>query len=612
MLKNALQAFFYWFRRHLAVKVLTLFLAGVIVPAAVIAIHLMNESSRAILSGAQREQTERARAIAEQMAQDIRSSQSLLATIVEIPRFTAVPRRELQRTLQDLLRKHKGLEEAAFLNASGQELVKVTRTNAFPRLQSRRNRPEYLDPIRTGKSWISQPFFSRSGNPQIILAECRKDRKGVLIAKFSLSVWQPLIERAQIRPNSVAQVVDLRGRLLAHPQMERVRAHTNLAELNVFRTWKRNPSVPTTFREYRDERGALVVAITYPVPGIPVAVILQEPRSEVFSTVSQMRRRVFQWTIFWLILFGAGGGWMVWRIVKPLKDLRESADDLTRGKREIQLNIQTGDELQSLGESFQTMADSIRQLENLRRDLIHMVVHDLKSPLTGLMGGLEYTLSGEVGELSENQQRFLKMAHRSGGELLNMIQNLLDIARMQEGKLPMKLESFSAAAWAEKTLAHFYANAEADGKTLQVSIEPLDLRIDADETLLGRVLSNLVNNALRHSPVKTGRVMVHFSCDGMEWLLTVSDNGDGIPEQEQQRIFDKFDQGTPRTPRTKGGSGLGLSFCKLAVEAHGGTISVESQPGQGALFSVRLPRVEEDILSVSETPASPELHAETF
>ncbi len=225
----------------------------------------------------------------------------------------------------------------------------------------------------------------------------------------------------------------------------------------------------------------------------------------------------------------------------------------------------------------------LRRLEKLRQDLTAMVVHDMKGPLAEMMGNLD--LMG-YDTLTEMQQEALDLASLGADDLLRMIMNLLDIGRLEEGRLKIKPEAFTFGELAQQALAKF--STMLGFKELAASVsDGGEQELWGDRDLLGRVLQNLLTNAITHTPEKGRlRLAARSVQGGAEFSL--ADNGCGIPSRAHHLIFRKFTQASEGdAPRTS--TGLGLTFCQLAVEAHGGRIWFESSEGQGTTFFVFLP-----------------------
>jgi PAS domain S-box-containing protein len=230
----------------------------------------------------------------------------------------------------------------------------------------------------------------------------------------------------------------------------------------------------------------------------------------------------------------------------------------------------------------------LKRLDQLRQDLTNMVVHDMKGPLAGLMGNLDLMT---YGALDENQREALNMASLAGEDLLRMIMNLLDIGRLEENRLNLNYESVGFYALAERLRERFNSMATLSG--LAVKIDCADeIRFDADQDLIYRVMQNLFTNALNHT--EEGGIEIGAKLEAGEdgrpgVLLFVADSGYGIPKHMHARIFEKFTQASPdQGPRSS--TGLGLTFCKLAVNAHQGRIWFDSQEGEGSTFYVWLPK----------------------
>jgi two-component system sensor histidine kinase/response regulator len=242
-----------------------------------------------------------------------------------------------------------------------------------------------------------------------------------------------------------------------------------------------------------------------------------------------------------------------------------------------------GDEL---AESYR----KLRELERLKDDLTRMVVHDLKSPLASILGTLELAVDGDLGPLTPDQHRLLGDAHRRGTDVLLMIDNLLDLTRLEESRVRLQLRDIDVARLLSEVAEDWSVRAEQQGARVQAQ-GPRQVRVRADEALLRRVLANLVGNALRHAGkgVRVNLSAVPDAGSGSGVQFTVADDGVGIPDALHEVIFRKHASARSVDGSETGSSGLGLTFCKLAVEAHGGSIWVQSREGEGSRFHFVLP-----------------------
>jgi signal transduction histidine kinase len=226
-----------------------------------------------------------------------------------------------------------------------------------------------------------------------------------------------------------------------------------------------------------------------------------------------------------------------------------------------------------------------KESERLRQDLTNMIVHDLRSPLSSVMASIELMTKGVAGALPAQQQNVLRIAYNSSVQMLEMINALLDISRLESGRLPLELERCSARPLVERAVERLASLAQERNMLIQCDIPDGLADVQADDDLIVRVLQNLLGNALKFSG--RGSTVLIRASDPVDGLVSIAvvDCGVGIAPEDQEMIFAKFGQVGER----RGGSGLGLTFCKLVVEAHGGRIWVESQLGAGSTFFFTLP-----------------------
>jgi len=230
-----------------------------------------------------------------------------------------------------------------------------------------------------------------------------------------------------------------------------------------------------------------------------------------------------------------------------------------------------------------------KELEKVRDDLMKMIVHDLKSPLTSIIGAMEMLIDGDFGTLTQDQRGALGDAATRAEDLLALIEDLLEVARLEESRLSLHLAPTAPGALLAEVRHEWEIRVQQEGATVNVDVADDAPVIEADQALLRRVFGNLLQNALTHSS-RAVTVQLSARRDNDGTLFTVSDNGVGIPAEYHDIIFRKFEQvKTRHIPRVRS-SGLGLAFCKLVVEAHGGRIWVKSGPErQGSAFHFWLP-----------------------
>ncbi|HAL92317.1 MAG TPA: hybrid sensor histidine kinase/response regulator [Verrucomicrobia bacterium] len=243
-------------------------------------------------------------------------------------------------------------------------------------------------------------------------------------------------------------------------------------------------------------------------------------------------------------------------------------------------------ELESRNRQLQENYDQLRKLERLRDDLTHMIVHDMRSPLTGIAGYLELLELHVAKKLDSEELKFLQAARSSGSVLVDMVNSLLDISRMEQGKMPLAVTESDLDVLIQNALLSI--GSPANAAALVHLKPPQPVRAACDANLVTRVIANLAGNALKFTP-KEGRITVAAEQTGAGAKIRVADTGSGIPREFHAKIFEKFWQVEARQDGKKYSTGLGLTFCKLAIEAHGGEIGVESEVGKGSTFWFTLP-----------------------
>lgn len=235
----------------------------------------------------------------------------------------------------------------------------------------------------------------------------------------------------------------------------------------------------------------------------------------------------------------------------------------------------------------------LRELEKVRDDLMKMIVHDLKTPLTSVLASLEMALDGDFGVMSEGLRRALGDAEAKAEDLLALIEDLLEVARIEETSLELDLQPLSPGALIAELVEEWRVRFQQEEAEVSTDVSADCPVFQADKGLIKRVFSNLIQNAITHAG---SGVRIELSArpnvgagDPEGVKFTVSDDGPGIPPEYHEVIFRKFERvKNPQLPRARN-SGLGLAFCKLVVEAHGGRIWVQSNEGRGSHFHITLP-----------------------
>jgi signal transduction histidine kinase len=240
---------------------------------------------------------------------------------------------------------------------------------------------------------------------------------------------------------------------------------------------------------------------------------------------------------------------------------------------------------------FREIEDKGRQLEVANRhksEFLANMSHELRTPLNAVIGFSEVLLERMFGDINDKQAEYLRDIYSSGKHLLSLINDILDLSKVEAGRMELELTTFSLPMAIDNALTLVRTRAENHGVALEVDVDPRLGDFRGDERKFKQILLNLLSNAVKFTS-EGGRVGVHATLANGTVEIAVSDTGIGIAEEDQARIFEEFQQAGPDHAGKREGTGLGLTLTRKFVELHGGTIWVKSQVGQGATFTFALP-----------------------
>jgi signal transduction histidine kinase len=353
----------------------------------------------------------------------------------------------------------------------------------------------------------------------------------------------------------------------------------------------------------RDTTGTKQIVVQAPVAGSPWSVVLAEPEAAVTERPREFLLRMVLFGAA-LLLLGTFIAWLLSRhVTRPLRDLTEAAEALSSGDHSRRVEARGGAELVRLADTFNVMAGRIgeahaelgkrnaelQRANQAKSSFLTMMSHELRTPLNAIAGYTELMQLGLRGPVTPQQEEDLVRIRRNKDHLLSIITDILSFARADAGSLMLNIEDVSvrdALRDASEVMAHQF---KEKGLSFHVEEVPDTVKARADREKLQQVLLNLLTNALRFTDAG-GSVVVSSATTEEKILIRVRDTGIGIPAERLGTIFDPFVQVDASLTRQVGGAGLGLSIARDLTRAMGGTVTVESQPRQGSVFTVALPR----------------------
>ena len=278
-------------------------------------------------------------------------------------------------------------------------------------------------------------------------------------------------------------------------------------------------------------------------------------------------------------------------MTSPLREMADAARAMARGDyRPLPVRATSRDEVGELARAFNSMAAELAEVDRMRRDLVANVSHELRTPISALQAVLENLVDG----VSEPDPETLRAMLRQTERLARLVGQLLDLSRLESGTLPLHVSSFEVAPFLAQTAAEAVAARRATGGDgdgdVRVAVDPPGLLLTADPERVHQVVTNLVDNALRHSPPGVPVDVTAVARNGRV-VIEVRDTGPGIPPAERARVFERFFRLDAARSADGGGSGLGLAIARWIVDLHGGAIRAEPNAPTGCRMVVELPKV---------------------
>ncbi len=282
------------------------------------------------------------------------------------------------------------------------------------------------------------------------------------------------------------------------------------------------------------------------------------------------------------------------RITKPIQQIAATADAIKGGDVLQRVQVTSDDEIGRLATGINDMAEKLgndiekfRKLERVRSEFLANVSHELRTPIFSIQGFLETLLDGAVDDPHVNRE-FLEKAHHHANRLNTLLSDLIEISRIESGEMKMSFRYFSLSEFLQQVVQEMQPQAAKKSLSLElVTAVPHDEKVYGDRERLKQVMINLIDNAVKYTE-PGGLISVRTSREGTRVAIHVQDTGCGIAQEHQGRIFERFYRVDRDRSREVGGTGLGLAIVKHIVEAHGGTIRVESEAGKGSTFTYTL------------------------
>jgi signal transduction histidine kinase len=432
---------------------------------------------------------------------------------------------------------------------------------------------------------------------------------------LDLSAIQDLVRRTRLGTSGYVYAVDAQGAPIAYPNASAF-THRSLRLPQVTKALASSSTGSTVGRNFRGQKVLSTWATVAPVGW---KVFVEQPESAVFAPV---RGKIWRTALLLAAFLAAGitlSVLLARRLVRPIKQMRTAAARIGAGAYDERIDLRRRDELGGLADELNGMAASLqasvqsleqrveertlelqqalaelsqkgRQLEvasEHKSEFLANMSHELRTPLNAIIGFSQVLRKRMFGEINAKQEEYLDDILSSGNHLLSLINDVLDLSKVEAGQVELEVATFSLREALERGVVMVREPAVKKGVRLSLTLAPAVDLVDGDERRLRQVVYNLLSNAVKFTP-GGGCIDVASSRVNGEVRVTVADTGPGIAPEDHERIFEEFQQTYVGVDQREG-TGLGLALSKRLVELHGGRIWVESEPGQGSRFVFTLP-----------------------
>ena len=322
------------------------------------------------------------------------------------------------------------------------------------------------------------------------------------------------------------------------------------------------------------------------------AILMNVPVTEITETTNEAYQIIAVFILI-AILFGFVLVYLLSKkISTPLVEINEAARVIANGDFEKRIHIDSDDEIGELADSFNEMANSLFLQEKRRREFISNISHDLRSPLTSMRGFLQAIIDGTIPY--EKQEHYLNIVLEESERLATMANNILEINKLEEPESKLNISKFDVNSLVKKTAYSFEERVNQKDIKMLLTFDRDNVFVDADYDKILRVIYNLVDNAVKFTH-RYGNINISTAVEEDKVFVKIRDNGKGISEEQQKRVFERLYKADPSRGRDKKGSGLGLSIVKEFIKAHGENITLKSELNKGTefTFSLKLSEIQD-------------------
>jgi len=561
--------------------------------------------------------------IAEEVAAETASAKPTLTLLAESTGLRLMEATEVKGEIDRVQRSFPEITSIYVADVEGEQIArtgtgKLENVSRIWSFQVARGGDElvsdiYLKPVTSEPmQTITLPIIDNGAVVGILSAD-------ICFTRIMVSVMDIYIGRT----GNVVVVAD-NGRVVAHTRMKQV-PELDLSRLPVVEAVLAGEE--GTMKGYTDELGRQVLGSYMPIRELGWGVLIQRPLADIDAEVGQLRTTII-WVTIAAVLLAVLAGWLMSRqIAKPIGQLASASKRVAQGDLSTPVDVKSSNEIGVLANSFNQMIVSLkksrgelqqwgeeleRKVEERTADLeqrgqeladtnvrleeasqhksqfLANMSHELRTPLNSIIGYTKLILDGLEGDINEEQKQDLHTVYNNSKHLLELINGLLDLSRIEAGKTVLSYEAFTISDLLSEVIPGMEQLAREKGLALTYSVTPDIDNLYADKAKTKQVLINILGNAVKFT--NEGSVKLDVAETDNDFVFSVTDTGIGIKEEDLGAIFESFKQVGPAQIAGYEGTGLGLAISKQFIEMQGGRVWAESEPGKGSTFSFTLPK----------------------
>lgn len=499
---------------------------------------------------------------------------------------------------------NKAIMEVSFINLQGKEIAKYSKVSNNNKLVYVSEMELFKKALR-GEIAISSVHSTEKGQAITIFAPSKVNGQvfNVVSAEVSLSPLITSIEQFRLGATGRVFVFDTLGTLIGSKNNSNTDTHYVLS------SWKRLSLIlsGTVFNGLSDSDryespllNTSVIGSGKKLDGLPFALLVEWPLVEADALIDNFRSITLVTIFVSIILVVIVASFFSHILVKPIRMLESAANKIKEGDFTNQVVINSNNELEELGESFNGMSAGLKRLEELKNEFVYVAAHELRAPVTAIKGYLELVFDGDAGTLTPELEHLLTPVKRSNERLVNLVNDLLKVARSEAGKLEIAITPSDIRSEVSAILDEIRPLALQRNMTVTYNAAASLPLVLVNTGSFKEIIMNFASNAVKYGN-DNGTITVSHEVTDTFVTTSIADNGRGMSEEDQKHLFEKFFRAGDVKKTTIEGTGLGLFITKELVEKMGGKLTVSSTLGVGTTFTVAFKRGDANPIVV--TPA---------